>query len=88
MENLRGDQIKSRKGQVELDKNVAMRKNDSKNVSHYERNVPSYRWPKKLFQNDNAEKNIENLFFKECSDEIALDNERLSIPKGGLKSFK
>lgn len=35
-----------------------MEKNDSKAVGYYGKNVPSYRWPKKLFNNKNAITNI------------------------------
>ena len=35
-----------------------MAKNDSKPVGYYNKNVPSYRWPKKLFDNQNANNNI------------------------------
>ena len=64
MENIRGDQIKVRKGQLDLNPEVPMAKNDSKAISYYNKNIPSYRWPKKLFNNQNANTNIEDLFFQ------------------------
>jgi hypothetical protein len=51
MENLRGDQVKARKGQIDIDQGLSMSKIDSKNVSHYAKIVPSYRWPKKMMEN-------------------------------------
>ena len=51
MENLRGDQVKARKGQIDLNNGLAMSKMDSKNVSYYGNIVPSYRWPKKMMGN-------------------------------------
>ena len=52
-----------RKGQVDLNPNVPMEKNDSKAVGYYGKNVPSYRWPKKMMENKKADRNIADLFF-------------------------
>ena len=43
---LRGNQIKSRKGDIESDQNIILNKLDSKSINYYNRNVASYRWPK------------------------------------------
>ena len=75
---------------------MQINKADSKAVSYYSKpgngKVPSYRWPKKLYENENVKNEINNLLQQAFADQeeaemlSALDK-RVSIKKPKSKNF-
>jgi len=60
---LRENQVLTRKGELPPP-GMSLEKFDSKNISYYNKQIPSYRWPKEYGQRNQEKYDIRNLFIE------------------------